>query len=151
MREFLLDLHARCHRSLQHYLDHCRDLEIDRELEGFGYPTIREQLHHCIGAERYWVSVVRGEMDASEDEADAQDLDGFHERVTAQTRAYLESETDFITPRPLVVWGGHERDLVPLRVILRTQTHLFHHMGQVAAMCRLLGKPIPEGWDFPLA
>jgi uncharacterized damage-inducible protein DinB len=33
-------------------------------------------------------------------------------------------------------------------VLLRTITHLYHHIGQVSAMCRLLGKPIP-GSDFP--
>ena len=35
-----------------------------------------------------------------------------------------------------------------MNVLLRTQTHLFHHMGQVAAMCRLLDHPIPDGFDF---
>lgn len=150
MREFLLDLHERCHRSLRHYLDHCRAVDLDRELDGFGYATVREQLHHCIGAEKYWVSVLRGAMDASEDPVDAADLDRFHERVYAASRGYLREESEFSTPRSMIVWGGHEKSLVPIHVILRTQTHLFHHMGQIAAMCRLLGHPIPEGMDFPI-
>ena len=33
---------------------------LDQELEGFGYPSIRLQLHHVIGAEQYWVGVLRG-------------------------------------------------------------------------------------------
>ncbi len=40
--------------------------------------------------------------------------------------------------------------IFPAHVILRTQTHLFHHMGQITAMCRLLGHPIPPGIDFPV-
>ena len=51
------------------------------------------------------------------------------------------------SPAPL---SPHE-PLAPAHVILRTQTHVFHHMGQLAAMCRLLGHPIPQGMDFPLA
>ncbi|XOV75413.1 MAG: DinB family protein [Phycisphaerales bacterium] len=52
--------------------------------------------------------------------------------------------------RDFVVWGGAQRPLVPAQVILRTQTHIYHHMGQVTAMCRLLGHPTPPGMDFPL-
>ncbi|MBK9305322.1 MAG: hypothetical protein IPM94_16040 [bacterium] len=28
-------------------------------------------------------------------------------------------------------------------------THVFHHQGQLTAMCRLLGRP-SEGLDYPL-
>ena len=54
-QRLLLDFHERCHRSLHRYLEHCQvlsDEELDRELEGFGYPTVRVQLQHVIGAER---------------------------------------------------------------------------------------------------
>jgi len=54
------------------------------------------------------------------------------------------------TRRKMATWGGKELELVPAHVILRTQTHIFQHQGQVAAMCRLLGRPIPTGLDFPL-
>lgn len=50
--------------------------------------------------------------------------------------------------RECTVYGGRQRMLVPAQVLLRTITHLYHHIGQVSAMCRLLGKPIP-GFDFP--
>ncbi len=154
----LLDLHERCHRSLQRYLEHCQalsDAELDRELEGFGYPTVRSQLQHAIGAERYWVSVIRDCMDSSEDEADALSVDAlerFRQSVFELTRTWLGAtpNEELTTPRMMTTYGGHDRELVPVHVILRTQTHLFHHMGQLAAMCRLLGHPIPEGWDFPI-
>jgi len=154
----LLDLHERCHRSLRKYVDHCRvlsDEELDRELDGFGYATVRQQLHHAIGAERYWITVARGRMDASEDEADAVSIDvleSFRRFVSEATREYLRETPDeeLNRPRMMTTWGGHEKMLAPAHVILRTQTHLFHHMGQIAAMCRLLGHPIPPGLDFPV-
>lgn len=157
-QEFLLDFHERCHRSLARYVAHCGALSIDdldRELDGFGYATVRQQLQHAIGAERYWVSVVLGEMDASENPADAASIDaleGFRKATFDTTRAYLSgaSTSELATPRPMTTWGDQEAILAPQLVLLRTQTHLFHHMGQIAAMCRLLGHPIPSGFDFPL-
>ncbi|MHC4451693.1 MAG: DinB family protein [Planctomycetota bacterium] len=152
----LLDFHERCHRSLRRYLEHCQllsDEELDRELEGFGYPTVREQLQHAIGAERYWVSVLRDCMDPSEaDAVSIEALENFRQSVFEVTRTWLGATPDeeLTPPRMMATFGGHERKLAPVHVILRTQTHLFHHMGQLAAMCRLLGHPIPEGWDFPI-
>ncbi|MHC4849027.1 MAG: DinB family protein, partial [Planctomycetota bacterium] len=111
----LLDLHERCHRSLQRYLEHCHvlsDTELDRELDGFGYPTVRLQLQHAIGAERYWVSVLRDRMDA--DEADAVSIDAlerFRQDVFELTRTWLGATPDeeLTTPRMMTTYGGHER------------------------------------------
>jgi len=157
-QQLLLDLHERCHRSLTRYVEHCRllsDEELDRQLDGFGYPTVRIQLQHAIGAERYWVSVLRNQMDASEDEADAVSIDAleqFRQSVFEVTQAWLGETPDeqLTAPQTVTTFGGHERSLAPTHVILRTQTHVFHHMGQIAAMCRLMGHPIPEGLDFPI-
>ncbi len=68
-REALRDLHERAHRCLAELLVHCRGLSPE-ELDGFGYPTPRLQLHHEIGAERYWIGVLQGRIDADEDEDD---------------------------------------------------------------------------------
>ena len=94
-------------------------------------------------------------MDASENPADAasvEALEAFRNATFDTTRAYLSgaSTSELATPRPMMTWGDQEVTLAPRLVLLRTQTHLFHHMGQIAAMCRLLGHPIPEGLDFPL-
>lgn len=153
-REALLDLHDRCHRSLAGVVDHCRGLtpdQLDRSIEGFGYATIREQLQHAIGAERYWISVVRDAMDASEDPADAASIDTLAS-FRAATRAYLRdaSKAELNEPRAMRTFHGTRPALVPAHVVLRTQTHLYHHIGQVAAMCRLLDHPLPQGLDFPL-
>jgi uncharacterized damage-inducible protein DinB len=157
-KEALLDVHERCHWTLQAFIEHCRTLtdeEQSRELDGFGYPTVRLQLHHIIGAEGYWVSVVRDRMDASEDEADAASMDAlaaFRRRVAETTRAWLEgaSGAELNTPRPMTTWRETGRMLTPAHVIMRTQVHIYHHIGQVSAMCRAMGKIPPAGLDFPL-
>ncbi len=154
----LLDIHTRTHKSLQGLLDHCAGFSTDelrRELDGFGHPTLMLQLDHIIGAEAYWVGVLHGqilteELDREHESVDA--LRTFRERTAATTAAYLKSapEAELNTSREMATWGGNQVELVPAHVILRTQTHVFQHQGQVAAMSRLLGRPIPAGLDFPL-
>lgn len=154
----LLDLHDRVHRSLQGFLDHCAgfsDEELARELDGFGYPSIRLQLHHVIGAEQYWFGLLRGLMLTDEDEADYASIDAlraFRERVADATTEYLRATSDAAlnAPKTVTNWQNKQVDVVPAHVLLRTQTHIFQHQGQVAAMSRLLGRPIPSGLDFPL-
>ena len=153
----LLDLHERAHRNLRGLLDHCRTLEpaeLNRELPGFGYPTVRLQLHHAIGAEEYWVGVLGDVVNVEDNEADFPTIDAleaWRARVFAATVGWLGTATPetLNTARPHATWGGRTRVLAPAHVILRTQTHLYQHQGQVLAMCRLLGKP-GGGLDFPL-
>jgi uncharacterized damage-inducible protein DinB len=52
------------------------------------------------------------------------------------------------SPRTMKTWRD-EVSLRPAHVVLRTQTHIFQHQGQVTAMCRLLGRPL-SGIDFPI-
>ena len=153
----LLDLHERAHRNLRALLDHCRTLspdELNRTLAGFGYPTVRLQLHHMIGAQEYWLGVLNGIVDPDDDDTAFPDIDAL-EAWRAQTFAATESwlrhadAPTLNTARPFMTWGGRERTMVPAHVLLRTQMHLYHHQGQVTAMCRLLDKPI-GGLDFPV-
>ena len=154
----LLQIHERAHGNLIALLVHCRQLsgeEVDRELPGFGYPTVRLQLHHGIGAEKYWIGVLQGRIDADDDSPDYPTiaaLEGYRARVFAATEAYLRSASpqELNTPRPMMTWGNREKVLIPTHVFMRTLTHLYHHQGQVLAMCRLLGKP-GEGFDYPIA
>jgi len=60
------------------------------------------------------------------------------------------TEAELNTPREMTTWGDERVLLVPAHVVLRTQTHVFQHAGQVAAMARLLGRPVPAGLDLPL-
>lgn len=156
--EALLDLHERAHRNLGALLAHCRGLDaaaLNRELPGFGYPSVRLQLHHGIGAEKYWIGVLQGRIEVDEDAAaypTVASLEADRARAFAATEAYLRGVTpeELNTARTLLTWGNRERLLVPAQVVIRTQTHLYHHQGQITAMCRLLGKPC-AGLDYPLA
>ena len=155
--EALLDLHERAHRNLRALLDHCRTLdadELNRDLPGFGYPTVRLQLHHMIGAQEYWIGVLNGVVQVDDNDADFPTIDtlaAWRARVFAATESWLRGvdPAALNTARPHRMWGGRERTLAPAHVVLRTQTHLYQHQGQVTAMCRLMGKPI-GGLDFPL-
>jgi uncharacterized damage-inducible protein DinB len=155
--EALLDLHERGHQSLARLLEHCRELtteELNHELAGFGYPTVRLQFHHEIGAEEYWIGVLHGRVEADENDAlypTIDTLEAYRQRVAAITQAYLRgaSTGELNGARPMMTWGGYERTLVPARVFLRTFTHFYHHQGQIMAMCRILGKPA-AGMDFPI-
>lgn len=153
----LVDMHQRAQRNLETALTHCRDLtgeELNRDVPGFGYSTLRLQLHHAIGAEKYWIGVLEGRIDAEDDAPDypsIESLEVYHQQVSTGTETYLRaaSQDELNAARPMVTWGDQEQTLTPARVVLRTITHIYHHLGQIAAMCRLLGKP-SKGWDFPI-
>ena len=154
--EALLDVHERAHRNLAGLLEHCRAFtpeELNRELPGFGYPSIRLQLAHVIGAQHYWLEVLHGRLDVDDRDAEVPtiaSLEAWRTAVAGRVAAYLRSASsaELDTPRRMTTWGPREQVLAPARVILRTLTHVYHHQGQVVAMCRLLGRPA-GGLDFP--
>ena len=154
----LSEFHKRAHTSFAMMLKHCRELtddELNRQIDGFGVSTVRLQFHHQIGAERYWISVLKGRMDVEDDSDRYLTIDAMNEfrlKVFTTTEEYLNtaSEDELITPRKMMTWGNKERILVPTHVFMRTLTHIYHHHGQIAAMCRIMGKPIPLGMDYPV-
>lgn len=155
--EALLDIHERAQRTLAALLAHCRDLspeELNRELPEYGDPTVRLQLHHVIGAQKYWVGVLRGRIDAEEDAhlyPTVASLEAYREQVAALTRDYLRSASpeELSNARPMRTWDGQERALIPAHIVVRTLMHIYHHAGKVGAMCRLMGKPW-KGSDYPI-
>ncbi len=156
-QEFLLDLHARTHRSFEGLLKHCRqfsDDELNREVEEYGIPSMRLQLHHMIEAERYWLGVIEGRIDVDEN-ADSfptvASLEKYREEVLDLTRTHINnaSESDLDTARMMITWQKKEVMLAPVHVITRTQVHIYQHQGQVIAMCRLFGKPC-SGLDYTI-
>jgi uncharacterized damage-inducible protein DinB len=156
----LLEFLRRTHLGTAQLHAHCRQLsaeELHRELPGFGYPTVQLQLHHISGAEDYWIDVLsgrpyRGEEPAAYPDIDA--LEAYRQATLAATAAYLETqdETGLGTPQEFVLWNGDRAVLLPEMVLMRLVTHPFHHRGQVLAMCRHLGYPLPHGsgMDFPI-
>jgi len=150
--------HGRVHDSLSRLMAHCRGLteeELNQELEGFGYPTVRLQLHHLIGAQKYWIGVLQGRIDAEEDDhlyPTVRHLEAYRSVVFEATEAWLQgvTEKELQTTRPMLTWSGKKQDLTPVHVFYRTQTHVFHHQGQVLAMCRSMGRPGTAGMDYPV-
>ncbi len=155
--EALLDIHERVHQNAKDLIAHASKLEPeagDRKVEGFADWTIRLHIHHALGAERYWMGVLQGRVDADDDSAEyptVADLENLRAEVCDSTRSFLESldEEALNKPRHVTLWNGSEADLKPAHVLLRTQMHYYHHNGLVLAMCRALGEP-GSGIDFPI-
>ena len=145
------------HDNLKKLIAHCSSLtddELNRQLEGFGYPTVRLQLHHLLGAAKYWIGVIEGTIDAEDDShlyPTTVELEQYRQRVFELTDQFLKEATsdELDTPRIMETWGGRKRQLSPCKIVLRIQTHSYHHQGQILAMCRLMGKP-GGGVDFPI-
>jgi len=157
-RAALLDLHERSQRNLGMLIEHCRRLDaeaLDRALPGFGYATVRLQLHHLIGAQEYWIGVLQGKMLVDDDIDAYPTIDAFQEyrgRTARAAETYLRgvTDTELNVPCEVLTWQGKKRRVMPALVFVRTVTHIYQHQGQVIALCRLLGHPVPEGNDFPL-
>lgn len=156
----LLELNSRGHRSFARLLVHCSEFtpeQMRRSLDGFGEPTIHRQIFHVVGATEYWLGVIQGSFRVDEDEEglaypDLAALEGFRKRIEGAVADYLRgaSDAELNTPREMTTWDGKSKLLVPALIFFRTLTHIYHHQGQIAAMCRILGRPIPPGMDFPL-
>ncbi len=155
--EALLEIHDRAHRNLKGYLAHCRTLDaeaFDRTMPEFGGASVRLQLHHAIGAERYWIGVLQGRVDADDEPHLYPTIDSLEEyrgTTFAATQAYLRSVSneELNTSRPMMTWKKEEHVLHPGHVVMRTITHIYHHQGQIASMLRMLGSPSP-GFNYPI-
>lgn len=155
-KDALIDIHTRTQGSFAKILGHLAGLsepELDRVFDGFGTGSLRQQVYHMIGAEEYWMGVVRGKVpteERPEDFASLPALSAYRERIAAATVELIRGMTDaeLNTRRSMTVWGGAVHELAPAHIVMRTQTHIFQHIGQVTAIVRLLGKPVPPGFDF---
>jgi uncharacterized damage-inducible protein DinB len=155
--EAVLEIHERAHRSLASLLVHCRALsqaEFDREMPQFGDSTVRLQIHHVIGAEKYWLGVLEGRIDADDDAhlwPTIESLESYRAATSAATEHFLQHVTsdELNTPRSMLTWTGVRKVLHPAHILIRTITHIYHHQGQVAVMCRLLGSPC-TGLDYSI-
>ncbi len=154
----LLEFHSRGHQTLKEIIKHCRQFsveEINHEFKGFGYPSLRLQLHHLISAEKYWISVLNGRIEVDDNISEystIKSLEEYRQEVFLVTEQYLcnASTEELINARSMMTWGDNLRELVPAQVFMRTLTHIYHHVGQVVAICRVLEKPIDSGMDYPI-
>jgi uncharacterized damage-inducible protein DinB len=155
--EALIDLHERSHKSLKKMLEHCSKLsteELNREIPGFGYPSVRLQIHHEIGAQEYWIGVINGEITFDDNDSvfpTIETLETYRNKIYQTTEEYLRSASteELNTERLMKTWDNNEHMMIPARIFIRTMTHIYYHNGQIYAMCKQMGKPAP-GTDFPI-
>ena len=122
---------------------------LPKEVSGFGWSTLREQLTHVLSVELAWVQglqllpIVR--LNAAHHPT-ISDLRDAKRKAMGATIAYLESISEEQFNRNLerypAEWMGPHQ--TPAFILLHIITHAFHHKGQMVAMLRLLGYPAPE-------
>jgi uncharacterized damage-inducible protein DinB len=144
--------HRWTHLCFGRALDHLATIPVadySRDIPGFGSPNLRAQVIHCINCEGFWVHVLQGAAYIDEDPSlfpTVADARGFESRIAAQTLDYLSrlSEQQLNTPIQLRFPGRDAWVRTPALILHHMLTHAFHHKGQIAAMCRLLGHPAPD-------
>jgi len=150
--EGIIALHAWTHESLDIVFLQAQALappQFVQPIPGFGLASVRDQLTHILAAQSGWISrlqfypVAPWEPSAFPDVATL--LTAKRELVT-QTIRYLrglgEMELNATLEKLPPGWIGPLRS--PAFILLHVCTHAFHHKGQVAAMLRILGCPLPD-------
>jgi uncharacterized damage-inducible protein DinB len=145
-------LHGWTHASLNLVLDHLSTIptsDYEKELPGFGFPTLRAQAIHIFNCEGFWIHTLQGlrYLDRKPEErptvADAKLL---RQEVMEGTVAWLSNLTEqqLNSDKELHFTDGDVAVRTPALVVHHVLTHAFHHKGQIAAMCRLLGHPMND-------
>ena len=148
MRRF----HDWTHRCLSLLLDHLATIPVDeyvKEVPGFGFPTLRQQVIHIFNCEAFWIHALQGLpfIDLLQESCPAlYDAMRLKEEVSAGTIAYLSGLTDgqLNGDTELHFSDGDTAVRTPAFIVHHILTHAFHHKGQVVAMCRVLGHPAPD-------
>ena len=145
-------LHGWTQASLALVLHHVSTMpagDYTKELAGFGFATLRQQVIHISNCEGFWIQLLQGRRyrDLTPDEcpgiAEAQLLE---QEVSGQTLDYLSglSNEQLNAETELHFSDGDVAVRTPALVLHHVLTHAFHHKGQIVAMCRLLGHPAPD-------
>jgi len=148
IREFHSWTHARLARLLDHLVT-LPEGSYTKELNGFGLPTIREQVVHLFGCEMRWIGRVQLILPGDwkdEDWPSVAEAKILQQQAREGTLAYLSGLTDKQLNEAIEILspGGDTMVETPAAVIHHVLTHAFHHKGQIVAMCRLLGYPAPD-------
>lgn len=144
--------HRWTHASVGLVLDHLSTISAEdyaREVPGFGFPTLRQQVVHVFNCEGFWVHTLQALPYVDRRVADnalVPDTRLFQKEVIAQTIAYLSGLTEgqLNSGTELRFPDGATAVRTPAFVLHHVLTHAYHHKGQIAAMCRLLGHPAPD-------
>jgi uncharacterized damage-inducible protein DinB len=142
--------HGWTHASLNLVLDHLSTIpaaDYARELSGFGFRTLREQVIHIFNCEGFWVHTLRGLRYAdrtTEEYTSVADVRLLQKEVGQSTHAYLSNLTNEQLNADTELHFSDGAVATPALVLHHVLTHAFHHKGQIVAMCRALGHPAPD-------
>lgn len=150
--EGIRKLHAWTHSCLGLVLDHLETIpesDYGKQVPGFGFGTLREQVIHIFNCEGLWIHLLQGRPYVDRISAEylaVADARAMQQEVMQQTHAYLATLTDktLNANTNLHFPDGDEAVRTPALVLHHMLTHAFHHKGQIVAMCRLLGYPAPD-------
>jgi uncharacterized damage-inducible protein DinB len=148
MRKF----HEWTHASLDLVLDHLAAMPAGafvQPVPGFGFTTLRDQAIHIFNCEGFWLHVLCGHRYADRTANDCQTMDEvkhLKNDVKQFTDDYLARQTDDRLNSETVLHfpDGDVGRRTPALVLHHVLTHAFHHKGQIAAMCRMLGHPLGD-------
>jgi uncharacterized damage-inducible protein DinB len=147
-------------RARHKLLDWVRELTAEqyRQEYPFGLKSVRATLVHLAGSEWLHGKAARGEDIPSEGRPfteihypDFLSLERAWKGLEAGTRAWLESETDWVRRMETIVRRGDARlirvEFTPETLAFQLFYHEVHHRAQVMAMLRQFGIAA-EGLDF---
>lgn len=145
-------LHSWTHGSLGLLLDHLSTIpahDYMKEVPGFGFPTVRQQVVHIFNCEGAWIHLLQGRPIRDVDPANCptvRDARALEQEVSRQTLDYLSGLSDgrLNANTELHFPDGDVAVRTPALLLHHVLTHAFHHKGQIVAMCRLLGHPAPD-------
>lgn len=150
--EGFLTFHDWTHQTYKPMLAHVAKIpksKLTKKLEGFGFPTLKDQLFHIGQAEAYWVTAAQGKKFTPWDKKELNTVEAIAKKLRstkAATRRYLRSLNNKKLEKPITIVfpSGRSISITPAKMVTKFLTHSFHHKGQVVAMCRLLGYPPPS-------
>ncbi len=114
------------------------------------FKSLRDTLVHCYGADRAWLSRVRGEAQSWPQNSDYADLETLREAwlvvLNTWPKALLEPENNVIQYKSL---KGEPFANTLGEIVRHVVNHGSYHRGQVATMLRQLGET-PASTDLIL-
>jgi uncharacterized damage-inducible protein DinB len=139
-------------------LDFCRELkpeDFTRQLDGFGFQSVREALVHIANCYIAWLGsyilLNTRKPISSKEEVSQFSLDDIRQRFEqADLYVYevmeLSSEQLNEPIKRKIPWRetGEEISITPLQLLMHTITHEYHHKGQIVAMARQMGYVPPN-------
>ncbi len=124
------------------------------ERADFAYGSIRNIHAHVADCYLWWVGQVGLGRDGLEVEASSvPDVSAMRKAFQRVDEVLEEALTKFDHPDDLFTFerpGHPRRQLTQRWLIVHPVTHEFHHKGQLLALGRVLGHPLPPGGDTDL-